>query len=69
MRKRVTVPAGTGDRFLKITETGDCYEIATGRQSSRPAILLKGKWLAAAGFAANGRVTVQVGDGILVVKV
>lgn len=48
-------------RQLKITEVGDFF-----KRKTKPQILLTGAWLAAAGFAPNARVNIEVRAGELV---
>ncbi|MBN1318453.1 MAG: type I toxin-antitoxin system SymE family toxin [Anaerolineales bacterium] len=54
-------------RSLTIGETADAYLLRQGRETSRPSIRLRGKWLAQAGFEAGQMVTVHVEDGQIVI--
>ena len=54
-------------RSLTIGETADAYLLRRGRATSRPAIRLRGQWLAQAGFEAGQKVTVHVEDGQIVI--
>ena len=55
-------------RTLKVTESEDRYRIRQGRVSSKPALLLKGRWLDEAGFPAGSHATVQVEQGRIVIE-
>jgi len=52
------------DRTLKIQDVRDHY-----KAPSKPALLLKGKWLADAGFPANAHVVVRCEVGKLILTV
>ena len=64
-------------RSLAVRETADAYLLRQGRAASRPAIRLRGQWLALprlragrdaeAGFEAGQRVTVRVANGRIVI--
>ena len=55
-------------RILKLFESEDRYRIRQGDVSSKPALLLKGRWLDEAGFPAGSRANVQVEDGRIVIE-
>lgn len=54
-------------RSLAVRETADAYLLRQGWAASRPAIRLRGQWLARAGFEAGQRVTVRVENGRIVI--
>jgi hypothetical protein len=53
-------------RTLKLQESEDPYRIRRGR-SSKPALLLKGKWMPDTGFTAGKQVNIKVKDRYLVI--
>ena len=55
-------------RILKLTESEDRYRVREGLASTKPALLLKGKWLDQAGFPAGSHVAVQVEQGQIVIE-
>ena len=55
------------NRKLTVQETSNRYGVSPGSGRSRPAILLKGKWLNDAGFPSRARVSVEVERGKIVI--
>ena len=55
-------------RILKLFESEDRYRIRHGDVSSKPALLLKGRWLDEAGFPAGSHANVQVEHGRIVIE-
>jgi hypothetical protein len=51
------------ERKLTVQETSNRYGVHPGSEGSRPAILLKGKWLNDAGFPSRSCVSVEVNQG------
>ena len=56
------------DRHLTITESEDRWHVRRGKRASKPALQLRGAWLARAGFPAGSRVRVVVRRGELVIR-
>jgi len=57
------------DRHLTITESEDRWHLRCGKRASKPALHLRGAWLAQAGFSAGSRVRVVVRRGELVIRI
>ena len=55
-------------RILTVQETGNLYDIRRRGKPSAPGLLLKGQWLAEAGFAAGQRVVVEVAQEQLTIR-
>lgn len=56
------------DHKLTVRETSTAYDPRPSRPSSIPALLLKGKWLAGAGFTPGQKVKVVVEQGKLTIS-
>ena len=54
-------------RRVTLQETANLYQLQHGQAQSAPSLVLRGQWLAKAGFQAGQRVRIRVEHGHLTI--